>query len=189
MCAGACYYFSPSKPHSGTLWRVIAVDNYDVLLSILQCRPSSNVLMSINREGDNGNNHINIIIIIKLLSHVHTMTTPPLCCLRVFHLTSEDLNLSFECWAGSWVSWGALANILLFLSFFLISGERENEERLFCHYINFLFDSWTRRYQCPTSATFPGTQLEQKSSSHGKQLWRLWPVLARAAPSWTQHRL
>ena len=20
MCAGACYYFSPSKPHSGTLW-------------------------------------------------------------------------------------------------------------------------------------------------------------------------
>ena len=30
---------------------------------------------------------------------------------------------------------GALANILLFLSFFLISGERENEERLFCHYI------------------------------------------------------
>ena len=116
------------------------------------------------------------------------MTTPPLWE-RVFNLTSEDLNLGLECWAGSWVSWGALANILLFLSFFLISGERENEERLFCHYINFLFDSRTRRYHCPTSVTVPGTQLEQKSSSHGKQLWRLWPVLARAAPSWTQHRL
>ena len=116
------------------------------------------------------------------------MTTAPLWE-RVFNLTSEDLNLGFECWAGSWVSWGALANILLFLSFFLISGERENEDCLFCHYINFLFDSRTRRYQCPTSATLPGTQLEQKSSSHGKQLWRLWPVLARAAPSWTQYRL
>ena len=93
-------------------------------------------------EGDNSNNHINIIVIIKLISHVHTMTTPPLWE-RVFNLTSEDLNLGLECWAGSWVSWGALANILLFLSFFLISGERENEERLFCHYINFLFDSRT----------------------------------------------
>ena len=117
------------------------------------------------------------------------MTTSPLWE-RVSNLTSEDLNFRFECWAGSRVrgSLGALANILLFLSFFLISGERENEERLFCHYIIFLLDSWTW-YHCHTSATIPGTQLEQKSSSQGKQLWRLWPVLARAAPSWSDCRI
>ena len=148
-------------------------------MSILQCRPSSNVLMSINREGDNGNNHINIIIIIKLLSHDDNFASLGTCFQSDFR--GFESRFGVLRWELSELRCTRqYSSISVFLPHFRRTGERGAS---FLPLHKFYINSRTRRYHCPTSATVPGTQLEQKSSSHGKQLWRLWPVLARAAPS------